>query len=589
MPKHTQIHTVKDSSHLNALEHGSNGDAPNPARAQPKTRSRLAQTAHEATDQPLEAALEELESIRGQLSTIERMLGGLFGECYDGGPISRKARNKAADLVEEHFDEIVDQWSRGVEQTLQDHRTRDRSAMANSLVRFVAHLRDSEDLRTYVHLRRHCQEGMLSRAKPSEFDIFQIVLKQVILDIVRAALTGRRMEIVRDAVVAAVDERRLMVSHFYIESRERALRASEEKYRNSIDHAPDPMYEIEPTTLEILSANSAALELHRILPYEQETPLIGQRLSDLGPREKQAGISKHMQTVVEKGSAQSLDVPIRGRYFDFNSALISAGKRQFIQMILHDVTQRREMMDELLKAERLAAAGTFASGVAHEVNNPLASISSLVQSLVPDETDIVRRDALHTILSQITRISTTLKDLVNFARPAPAERRAISLNALIEETLRLVAYNKRFSGISVEPLLAADLKPALADNNEIQQVLLNLLFNAADATQREDGVVRVVTENQHVRTDDGAGRVVMRIIDNGYGIRPEHLERVFDPFFTTKPAGSGVGLGLSLCQRIILSNQGTIKVESQVGKGTTVTICLPAHVEAVQPVALAAK
>jgi len=588
MPNHTQTHTVKDSSH-HALKRSSNGDASNPARVQPETRSKLAQTAREATDQPLEATREELESIRGQLSAIERMLGGLFGECYDGGLISRKARNKAADLVEEHFDEIVDQWFRGVEQTLQDHRPRDRSAMANSLVRFVAHLRDAEDLRTYIHLRRHCQEGMLSRAKPSEFDIFQIVLKQVILDIVRAALTGRRMEIVRDAVVAAVDERRLMVSHFYIESRERALRASEEKYRNSIDHAPDPMYEIDPVTLEVLSANSAALELHRILPYEQEKPLIGQRLTELDPREIEAGVFKHIQTVVEKGSAQSLDVPIRGRYFDFNSAIISAGKRRFIQMILHDVTQRREMMDELLKAERLAAAGTFASGIAHEVNNPLASISSLVQSLVPDETDIVRRDALHTILSQITRISTTLKDLVNFARPAPAERRAISLNALIEETLRLVAYNKRFSGISVEPSLAADLKPAFADNNEIQQVLLNLLFNAADATQREGGVIRVVTENQPVRTDKGTGRVVMRIIDNGYGIRPEHLERVFDPFFTTKPAGSGVGLGLSLCQRIILSNQGTIKVESQVGKGTAVTICLPAYAEAVQPVALAAK
>ena len=517
------------------------------------------------------------------------MLGGLFGECYDGGPISRKASNKAADLVDEHFDEVVEQWTRAVEQTLLDHRTVDRSSMANALVRFVAHLRDAADLRTYIHLRRHCQEGMLSRAKPSEFDIFQIVLKQVILNIVRAALTGRRMEIVRDAVVAAIDERRLMVSHFYIESRERALRASEEKYRNSIDHAPDPMYELDPATLEVLSANSAALVLHRIMPYVQELPLIGQHLTELVPREMQGAVVKHMRKVVEKGSAQSLDVPIRGRYFDFNSALISTGKRQFIQMICHDVTQRREMMDELLKAERLAAAGTFASGVAHEVNNPLGSISSLVQSLVPDETDIDRRNTLHTILSQITRISTTLKDLVNFARPAPAERRAISLNALVEETLRLVAYNKRFSGISVEPSLAADLKPAFADINEIQQVLLNLLFNAADATQREGGVIRVVTENQPVRTDDGAGRVVMRIIDNGYGIRPEHLERVFDPFFTTKPAGAGVGLGLSLCQRIILSNQGTIKVESQVGKGTTVTICLPAPAEAVQPGALAAK
>src|SRR5712692_6776640 len=267
MPNHTQTHSVKDSSHLNAVEHGSNGDASNPARVpgQPKSRSRLAQAAREATDQPLEATLEELESIRGQLSSIERMLGGLFGECYDGGPISRKARNKAADLVEEHFDEIVDQWSRAVEQTLQVHRTRDRSAMANSLVRFVAHLRDSEDLRTYVHLRRHCQEGMLSRAKPSEFDIFQIVLKQVILDIVRAALTGRKMEIVRDAVVAAVDERRLMVSHFYIESRARARRAPENKYRKPIYHATVHTYEIGPATLEIMIPYTGAQDFNRIL------------------------------------------------------------------------------------------------------------------------------------------------------------------------------------------------------------------------------------------------------------------------------------------------------------------------------------
>ena len=97
-------------------------------------------------------------------------------------------------------------------------------------------------------------------------------------------------------------------------------------------------------------------------------------------------------------------------------------------MILHDVTQRHEMLDTLLKAERLAAAGTFASGVAHEVNNPMASISSLVQSLLPGEAEAERRATLRTILSQITRIATTLKDLVNFARPAPAERKMLDLN-----------------------------------------------------------------------------------------------------------------------------------------------------------------
>src|SRR5262249_30808848 len=155
------------------------------------------------------------------------------------------------------------------------------------------------------------------------------------------------------------------------------------------------------------------------------------------------------------------------------------------QMILRDVTQRREMLDSLLKAERLAAAGTFAAGVAHEVNNPLASISSLVQSLLSGESDPQRRTAMHTILSQITRISGTLKDLVNFARPMTAERKPIDVNDLVSETLRLVSYNKRFNGIRVEPILAPDLHQAFADNNEIQQVLLNLLFNAADASPAE--------------------------------------------------------------------------------------------------------
>jgi len=232
-------------------------------------------------------------------------------------------------------------------------------------------------------------------------------------------------------------------------------------------------------------------------------------------------------------------------------------------------------MDELLKAERLAAAGTFAAGVAHEVNNPLASISSLVQSLLSGESDPTRRTTLHTILSQITRISGTLKDLFNFARPSTAQRKAVDLNQLITETLRLASYNKRFNGLNVEPVLAPDLNPVFADNNEIQQVVLNLLFNAADATQGAGGTIRVVTENYPPKNGDKQRHVVIRIIDNGVGIPKEHLKRVFDPFFTTKAAGSGVGLGLSMCQRIIMANGGMIKLESQVGKGTSVIIALP--------------
>jgi len=148
----------------------------------------------------------------------------------------------------------------------------------------------------------------------------------------------------------------------------------------------------------------------------------------------------------------------------------------------------------------------------------------------------------------------------------------------VTETLRLVSYNKRFRGVALEPELAPNLKLAFVDNNEIQQVLINLLFNAADATQSEGGVIRVVTEN-YPSGDNGepVSKVKVRVVDNGIGIPREHLERIFDPFFTTKPAGAGTGLGLSLCQRIVLGNRGGIKVESEVGRGTTVTIALPAH------------
>ena len=533
-------------------------------------------------DARLQATPEELESIRVQLDSIEQALSALFGADYRRGPESRRSRRTAADIIDRHFDQIVADWTATIRGMLDERSLRKYPHIpqdcANALIRFNENLRDRDNLGTYVYLRRHCQEGMLSRVRPSEFNVLHIALKQLILKRVRAGVKGPRMERVREAVVAAIDERRLMVSQFYIESREHALRASEEKYRTTINHASDPMYEIEPRTWIVQGANDAAEAMYQLVPDHQDKPLVGRRLTELGPPEDIPHILSHVEKVVREGSDQIRDWPEAGRYFDVNSALISFGKVQFVHMILHDVTQRREMLDELLRTERLAAAGTFAAGVAHEVNNPLGSISSLVQSLLPEETDLARRTSLHTILAQITRISTTLKDLVNFARPSASQRSRFDLNDQVRETLRLVGYNSRFQGITFDPQLATDLKLAFADSNEIQQVLINLIFNAADASRHRGGTIRIVTENQAGR--DSAGhvkKVLMRVADSGVGIPPEYLSRVFDPFFTTKPAGAGVGLGLSLCQRIILANFGTIRIDSEVGKGTTVTICLPTY------------
>ncbi|MFZ2061901.1 MAG: ATP-binding protein [Candidatus Binatus sp.] len=549
---------------------------------------------HRETNDPhIEPTPEELYAIRQQLAEIEQSLSRLFGETtWSRTPECIRIRAEAADLIDHHFDGIVAQWGESIAYIVHGHSKYDEKGrpdnMANSLIRFIDHLRDPDDVNTYVYLRRHCQEGMLARAKPSQFNVIHIALKQIVLNHVKSTMTGPSMERVRDLVVAAIDERRLMVAQFYIESRERLMRESEEKYRNTIDHAPDPMYEIEPHTWIVLGLNAAAMKLHQ-MEWEHEPSsyegdvhkdVIGRPVPDLVPPELRQSVVDSLEQVLRDGSAQTQEFPIGPFFFDVNSALITYGKKQFIQMILRDVTQRREMLDSLLKAERLAAAGTFAAGVAHEVNNPLASISSLVQSILTGENDPERRTTMHTILSQITRISSTLKDLVNFARPTTAQRKPVDVNGLIAETLRLITYNKRFSGIRVEPILAPDLRRAFADDNEIQQVLLNLLFNAADAAPAEGAVIKVITENQ--RPGQGADktrRVFIKVVDNGIGIPREHLERVFDPFFTTKPAGAGVGLGLSLCQRMILSNQGTIRVDSEVGRGTAVTITLGAAAE----------
>jgi PAS domain S-box-containing protein len=536
------------------------------------------------TDPRIEATPAELQVIRDQLRPVEELLGKLFGPLVYGRTAkSIEIRTAAADVICEHFDGIINEWAESVGTIfLWDHVDPEKDAhkiegLRNSLIRFASHLRDPDCLDTYVYLRRHCQQGMLADAKPSQFNAIHIALKQIIINHIATSLSGAMQPRVRDAVVAAIDERRLMVSQFYIESREHLLRASEEKYRNSIDHAPSPMYEIEPGTWKVLGANSAAQRTHLLTPGEEHMVMVGRPMTDFVPAEMREEFRKVLQRVVEQGYEHHNDVPLGPFFWDVNLALIPYGEKKFIQMIMYDVTQRREMLDSLLKSERLAAAGTFAAGVAHEVNNPLASISSLVQSLLPGEDDAQRRTTLHTILAQITRISGTLKDLVNFARPATGHQKLIDINQLVSDTLRVINYDKRFRGMALDPVLAPDLRPAFADENEIQQVLLNLLYNAADATQGEGSMIRVITANKAGRQGGDHPLIVIRVLDNGIGIPREHLERVFDPFFTTKTAGSGVGLGLSLCQRIILSNKGTIRVDSELGKGTQVTILLPAH------------
>ena len=255
----------------------------------------------QTNDAPIEATPEEVQAIREQLAEIEQSLSRLWGPTiWSRTPECIQIRSEAADLIDRHFDGIVEQWGESIAYIIHGHSKYDQEGrkdnMVNSLIRFTDHLRDRDDITTYVYLRKHCQEGMLSRALPSQFNVVHIALKQIVIDHVKATLRGPKMEVVRDAAVAAIDERRLMVAQFYIESRERALRASEEKYRNSINHAPDPMYEIDPETMMVVGANSAAERLHQMETGNKDHSPVEMRVVDLCPDDMQAGVLKHFAT-----------------------------------------------------------------------------------------------------------------------------------------------------------------------------------------------------------------------------------------------------------------------------------------------------
>ncbi len=234
-----------------------------------------------------------------------------------------------------------------------------------------------------------------------------------------------------------------------------------------------------------------------------------------------------------------------------------------------DIEQLGTINEGLVRTEKLATAGVLAAGVAHEVNNPLASISSLVQMLRARAASAEDRESLETILGEISRISAILRDLTEFAR-APEPRRApAEINPIVEACLRLVAVDRRFKRLRLEAALEPDLPSLLIDADQIQQVMLNLILNAGDATP-EGGRIRVAS-----RFDPALGAVDVEVSDTGDGIPSEIQRRVFDPFFTTKPPGRGTGLGLSVCYGIVSAHGGEIEIESVPEVGTTVRVRLP--------------
>src|SRR5262249_42765237 len=225
----------------------------------------------------------------------------------------------------------------------------------------------------------------------------------------------------------------------------------------------------------------------------------------------------------------------------------------------------------LTRSDRLAAVGTLAAGIAHEIRNPLVAVQTFVQ-LLPERLDDpeFRTTFAQLTASELERVSTLINDLLTFARPAPVTAGTVQINDLAEQVLRLLAGQAKKKGVTLVTSLEPTLPPLTVDPEQIKQVFMNLVLNALQATNA-GGTVTLATAQQ--RGPDGHESCLIEIRDTGEGILAEHKEEIFNPFFTTKPTGTG--LGLFITHQIIKEHGGSIDVESTVGQGTRVFAHLP--------------
>ena len=359
---------------------------------------------------------------------------------------------------------------------------------------------------------------------------------------------------------------------------ERALVTSEALYRRVIEAAPEPVLIVGPNGP--VYANSAALRLVRMDRVEQlREPGIERviHLDDLPLLQESA-------RALEQARSQVQPIEIRLHRDDGNtvhvevlSMLTEWDGQPAILFLGRELSGRRELQAQLIQADRLAAVGTLAAGVAHEINNPLAYVLLNLQYLLRELPQLTASgERLEQLLDRLKeaqhgaeRVSSIVRDLREFSSTDQEQIAAVDLRLVLAAAIKVAGSQIATRARLIESY--EDVPTVRGNAAKLEQVFLNLLTNASQALPADR------PEHHEIRvalSADGPGHVTVEISDTGTGIPPELLDRVFDPFFTTKPAGVGTGLGLPICHNIVSSLGGEISVSSELGKGTSFRVSL---------------
>jgi PAS domain S-box-containing protein len=350
-----------------------------------------------------------------------------------------------------------------------------------------------------------------------------------------------------------------------------ALERSEARYTRLVESASDAIFTVGSDAL--LTAVNRSLER---ASGKGRAELLGTPFDSL--------IDAHDQALARQAIGDALSgsrrrVELRYSAPDGESRLCSLTLTPLIEGtsvtgalgIVRDVTDEKRMTEQLMQQEKLAAVGQLVSGVAHELNNPLASVMAFAQLLLAAPPDAQHdKRAIEAINQEAKRAAKIVSNLLTFARQHQPERTITDLNRVVDDTLELRRYALRIAQVEVETRLDPDLPITWADPFQLQQVVLNLVTNAEHALANWDGARRITLTTSHCD-----GELTIGVSDSGPGISAEIQSRIFNPFFTTKPVGEGTGLGLSISDGIIREHGGRIRVESAEGKGAQFFVEIP--------------
>lgn len=386
------------------------------------------------------------------------------------------------------------------------------------------------------------------------------------------------IEVVINFIPFAFESRRkvLLFAHDVTEERKREIELL--RFYNVAENTANPL-QITDITGKMVYVNNA---FTKVSGYSKQE-LIGQNPSIFSSSKHPRKYWENMWQTISKGEVWVGEVENRKKNGEpfFTQLLVSPilnnEKRIIGYFGIHrDLTEKRNFEKQLVHTQKMESIGTLAAGVAHEVGNPLASISALVQIILRETKDEFIKEKLELVKKQITRISKIIRDLVDFSRPSNYELKLTDLNEIVHEAIEIVKVGKKAKDFEFEfsPDLTLPHFPLVAD--QIQQVFVNILINAADAIIEKKGIMNnefIGKISVSTMKKDHHNEIILS--DNGIGIKPENISKIFEPFFTTKSSGKGTGLGLWVSYGIIKSFQGDIKLQSKYSEGTTFTIILP--------------